>query len=115
MLDNKTEKKLGQWVTSLAITVIGCAAALLLFTFSFLDSQIQMAALQARVETAESRLDNMRSVENHLLQRLYRMGAPKEAVATLPSGTVPNAVPVVPVEPTVPPTVPNAADGSKAE
>lgn len=89
-------RKLQQWVMSLAITVVCCALFFLFFAGYFLRTQEKLIELQVRSEMQEARLNML---ENNLLMLGQRVAVPPPP---MPAGVVPAPVaqPTLPSAPT---------------
>lgn len=76
-------KKLQQWVMSLAITVVCCALFFLFFAGYFLRTQEKLIEMQVRSEMQEAR---MSTLETNLLMLGQRVAVPPPP---MPAGVVP--------------------------
>jgi len=73
---NNDQKRLYQWVTSLAITVVCCAVFFLFFAPYVLESKEEVIRAQVRIEMLEARLNTL---ENNILISAARHVAPQPA------------------------------------
>ncbi len=97
-------KRLSQWVISLAITIVCCAIFFLVFAGYFLRVQERLIEMQVRVELNESRIA---ALENNYMFAMQQRAAPPPAPVVM--HRQPDIAAPAPAMPPEPSPVPKAA------